>query len=122
MDVARTVRRAVAALFLLHAASAFAALIDINQASADTLAAGLPGIGAVKAAAIVEWRTQNGPFMQVEDLLQVSGIGPGTLARVRDLVTVGDALAQAATERERATVLAVRQLIERSKRRAQAQP
>jgi competence protein ComEA len=62
-------------------------LININTASAVELEA-LSGIGEVLAATIVEFRTQNGPFATVDDLLDVSGIGPATLEEIRDHVTV----------------------------------
>jgi competence protein ComEA len=62
-------------------------LININTASATELET-LSGIGEVLAAAIIEYRTQNGPFASVEDLLDVSGIGPATLDEIRDHVTV----------------------------------
>jgi competence protein ComEA len=42
----------------------------------------------VLAATIVEYRDQNGPFASVEDLMDVSGIGPATLEEIRDQVTV----------------------------------
>jgi competence protein ComEA len=64
-----------------------AGLININTASATELEA-LSGIGEVLAATIVEYRTQNGPFAAVDDLLDVSGIGPATLDEIRDQVTV----------------------------------
>lgn len=62
-------------------------LININTASATELEA-LPGIGEVLAATIVEYRTQNGPFASVEELMDVSGIGPATLDEIRDQVTI----------------------------------
>jgi competence protein ComEA len=62
-------------------------LLNVNTASATELEA-LPGIGEVLAATIVEYRTQNGPFSSVEDLMDVSGIGPATLDEIRDQVTV----------------------------------
>jgi competence protein ComEA len=62
-------------------------LININTASATELEE-LSGIGEVLAATIVEYRTQNGPFVVVDDLLDVSGIGPATLEEIRDQVTV----------------------------------
>jgi competence protein ComEA len=62
-------------------------LININTASATELET-LSGIGEVLAATIIEYRTQNGPFASVEDLLDVSGIGPATLDEIRDQVTV----------------------------------
>jgi competence protein ComEA len=63
------------------------ALININTASETELET-LPGVGPVTAAAIIEYRTQNGPFGAVDDLIDVSGIGPATLEDVRPFVTV----------------------------------
>jgi competence protein ComEA len=62
-------------------------LINVNTASAVELES-LPGIGEVLAATIIEYRTENGPFTSVEDLMDVSGIGPATLEEIRDQVTV----------------------------------
>ena len=62
-------------------------LININSASATELET-LSGIGEVLAATIIEYREQNGPFASVDDLLDVSGIGPATLEEIRDQVTV----------------------------------
>jgi competence protein ComEA len=47
----------------------------------------LPRIGPAMAARIIAWRTANGPFHSVNDLLQVGGIGPKTLAGLQGLVT-----------------------------------
>jgi competence protein ComEA len=63
------------------------ALVNINTASATELEA-LDGIGEVIAAAIVDYRTQNGPFTSVDQLEDVSGIGPSTMEGIRDSVTV----------------------------------
>ena len=61
--------------------------LNINTATAEEFET-LPGIGERKAAAIVEHRGANGPFERVEDLVEVSGIGEGILASIRDLVVV----------------------------------
>ena len=63
------------------------ALININTASETELEA-LPGVGPVTAAAIIDYRTQNGPFSAVDDLIDVSGIGPSTLEQIRPFATV----------------------------------
>jgi competence protein ComEA len=63
------------------------ALINVNTASATELEA-LPGVGEVIAQAIVDYRTENGPFASVDQLLDVSGIGDATLENIRELVTV----------------------------------
>ncbi|MGM7420966.1 helix-hairpin-helix domain-containing protein [Cellulosimicrobium sp. CpK407] len=61
--------------------------VDLNTADAAALDA-LPGIGPVLAERIVAWREENGPFTTVDELGEVSGIGPAVLADVRDLVRV----------------------------------
>jgi competence protein ComEA len=63
-----------------------AGLININTASETELET-LSGIGEVLAAAVVDFRTENGPFASVDDLENVSGIGPATLEEIRDQVT-----------------------------------
>ncbi len=63
------------------------ALVDINTADLAGLEA-LPGIGPSKAAAILAYRADHGAFVSVDDLDNVSGIGPATMASLRDLVTV----------------------------------
>lgn len=59
--------------------SAFAEPLDLNAASAAELAASLAGIGEKKAQAIVSYRDQNGGFQSVEQITEVSGIGPKLL-------------------------------------------
>jgi len=63
--------------------------IDINRAEAWLLAA-LPGIGEVKAQAIVDYRKQNGPFRDIYELTKVEGFGDVTLERIKHLITVAD--------------------------------
>jgi competence protein ComEC len=63
--------------------------INLNTATADDLDT-LPGIGEVKALAIVTDRTVNGPFSAVDDVVRVKGIGPGTLKKIRALVSIGE--------------------------------
>jgi competence protein ComEA len=62
-------------------------LVNINTADATALEA-LPGVGEVIAAAIVQYRTENGPFTSVDQLEDVSGIGPSTLEEIRPHATV----------------------------------
>lgn len=63
--------------------------IDVNRADPWLLEA-LPGIGEVRAQAIVGYRLEHGPFRRIEDLLNVSGIGPATFDRIMDYITVSD--------------------------------
>lgn len=66
-----------------------AAVVNINTADAASLET-LPGIGAGKAAAIVQYRDENGPFSAVADLQNVDGIGEVTLEKLKDKVSVGE--------------------------------
>ncbi len=59
--------------------------LDPNTASAAELEA-LPGIGPVLAQRIVEHRRAHGRFERLEDLLEVEGIGPRILERLRPLL------------------------------------
>ena len=63
--------------------------IDINRAE-PWLFEALPGIGEVLAQRIVDYRSTNGPFRTMGDLLKVSGISQGTLDRIKDYITVSD--------------------------------
>jgi competence protein ComEA len=62
--------------------------IDINTASLEGLQE-IPGVGPVLAQRIVTYRERNGGFQNVEQLLEVSGIGEATFAQMQPLVTVG---------------------------------
>lgn len=61
--------------------------VDINDADVALLET-LPGIGPATAAAIVQHRETHGPFVSIDELTAVSGIGPAKLARLGELVTV----------------------------------
>jgi competence protein ComEA len=61
--------------------------LDINTATAEQLEA-LPEIGPVMAARIVDYRTEHGPFRTIEEIMDVSGVGPKTFEAIKDLVTV----------------------------------
>lgn len=69
------------------AAAGVAGLINVNTATPTELEE-LPDVGEVIAQAIVGYRTENGPFTSVDQLLDVSGIGDATLENIRELVTV----------------------------------
>lgn len=68
--------------------------VDVNSADASALES-LPGIGPSKAAAIIAYRDQNGPFKSIDDLDKVEGIGPSTLANIGEFVSFGGAVASA---------------------------
>jgi competence protein ComEA len=61
--------------------------ISLNRASAKELEA-LDGIGPVLAARIVAYRKINGPFLTVEDLLKVSGIGTAKYGQFKEKLRV----------------------------------
>jgi competence protein ComEA len=63
--------------------------ININRAEAWLLEA-LPGIGEVRAQAIVDYRRENGPFRHTSELVNVEGIGTATYEKIKHLITVAD--------------------------------
>ena len=67
-------------------ASGGGARISLGTATLEQLDT-LPGIGPVTAQAILDHRSEHGPFTSVDDLLDVKGIGEATLADIRDQVT-----------------------------------
>ena len=62
--------------------------LDLNRATAEQLEA-LPGIGEVKAAAILAVRDVRGGFRTLDELEAVRGIGPALVAKLRPLVVLG---------------------------------
>jgi competence protein ComEA len=64
--------------------------LDLNRASAEELEA-LPGIGAVKAAAILAVREERGGFESLDELESVRGIGPKLAQKLRPMLRVGAA-------------------------------
>jgi len=64
-----------------------AAPVNINTSNAAALEA-LPGIGPALARRIIEYRQQNGPFAEKEQIIRVKGIGQATYDRIKDLITV----------------------------------
>ncbi len=68
-------------------AQAAGSVVDLNTATAAELDS-LPGVGPVTAGRIVDWRTAHGRFASVDQLREVSGIGPRTLDRLRPYVRV----------------------------------
>jgi len=70
---------------------AFAATpVDLNTANQAQLES-VKGIGPVKAKAVIEYRTKNGPFKNVDDLQKVTGFGKASVGKLRSEVTVGGA-------------------------------
>jgi competence protein ComEA len=63
------------------------AKLDLNTATAAQLDE-LPGVGAVTAQRILDYRTGRGHFTAVEQLRQVDGIGESRYTKLKELVTV----------------------------------
>ena len=61
--------------------------ININTASKELLME-INGIGESLATRIIEYRTQNGPFESIEEIVNVSGIGQKKLENMRDMICV----------------------------------
>lgn len=70
--------------------------VDINKADKAGLEA-VKGIGPSLAQKILDYRKANGPFKSVDDLENVNGIGPATLARMKPMVTVSTASANSSS-------------------------
>ncbi len=62
-------------------------LVNINTADATGLCT-LPGIGQSRAELIIAYRTQNGPFERIEDIMKVSGIKEGAFEKIKTQITV----------------------------------
>ena len=62
--------------------------ININTADEAQLTT-LTGIGATRAQAITSYRQENGPFVVLEDIMNVQGIKEGTFAKIKDEIVVG---------------------------------
>ena len=61
--------------------------IDLNSATIEQLVT-LPGVGQSKAKAIIEYREEAGPFLEVAQLTQVKGIGEKMLSKIESFVMV----------------------------------
>lgn len=61
--------------------------VNINTASKEELMT-VPGIGEAKAAAIIVYREQNGPFASLEELMQVEGIKDGVFSKMKDYIKI----------------------------------
>lgn len=71
--------------FVIFCGTSFA--VDLNKATQAELEA-LKGIGEVKAKAIIDYRTKNGPFKSADDLDKVNGVGKGIIAKVGGDLTI----------------------------------
>jgi competence protein ComEA len=63
-------------------------LVNINNATLEQLDS-LPGIGPITAQDIIDYRDVHGPFISIEHLIDIPGIGQATFDKIKGLVTVG---------------------------------
>ena len=77
-------------------------LLDINSATAEELTQ-LSGIGEHLAAEIIAYREEHGRFLNIEELMNVSGIGEATFANIREHVYVTDPVYTTAVTTEKPT-------------------
>lgn len=68
-------------------AAAEKATVNLNAATVEQLAT-LPGIGPKVAERILEYRTKNGGFKKIEELMNVKGIGEKSFLKIKPLVSV----------------------------------
>lgn len=62
--------------------------VDLNRAGKEELMS-LPGIGEVRAEAILAYRDDHGPFESTEELMEVAGIKGSTFEKIKEKVKVG---------------------------------
>src|SRR3989442_11105915 len=80
-------KRLVLLLVTLLFSAFVLAAVNINTATKEELDA-LPGIGPVKAQAIVDYRNANGPFKTPADVMKVKGIKEGEFGKIKDQISV----------------------------------
>jgi competence protein ComEA len=62
-------------------------VVNLNSATAAQIAS-LPGIGPKTAELVVQYRTKNGPFKKIEEVMNVRGIGEKSFLKIKDQLTV----------------------------------
>ena len=75
------------------AAAASTDIVNLNTASATQIAT-LPGIGPKTADLIVQYRTKNGAFKKIEEIMNVRGVGENSFLKLKSRITVTTAKAE----------------------------
>lgn len=81
-------RAIIITALVLFSSHLLAAPVDVNTASVKQIAKSLKGVGLQKAAAIVQFRNDNGPFTSVDELKQVRGIGNKVFSSIKDDILI----------------------------------
>ena len=61
--------------------------MDLNTAGLEELMT-LNGIGQTRAQAIIDYRTRQGAFTKIEDIMQIPGIKEGIFSKIKDEIVV----------------------------------
>jgi competence protein ComEA len=64
-------------------------VVNLNSATVAQIAS-LPGIGPKTAELVVQYRTKNGPFKKIEEVMNVRGIGEKSFLKIKDQLTVAE--------------------------------
>lgn len=75
-------------------AAAATDVINLNTATSAQIAT-LPGIGPKTADLIVQYRTKNGAFKKIEEIMNVRGVGEKSFLKLRSRITVAPAKTEA---------------------------
>lgn len=87
-------RLSAVALTLLAFGLSAAERVNINEASVAELASALKGVGPAKAQAIIEYREENGPFTEINQLMEVKGIGKTIIVENESSLVIDSTLPQ----------------------------
>jgi competence protein ComEA len=64
-------------------------VVNLNSATAAQIAS-LPGVGPKTAELVIQYRTKNGPFKKIEEVMNVRGIGEKSFLKIKDQLTVAE--------------------------------
>ena len=64
--------------------------ININTADKEALMSVIKGVGDKKAAAIITYRKENGPFKSIDELTNIKGIGQGIIDKHREMLSTSE--------------------------------